>query len=224
MNHRPRLAVPIALLAALAACNPHVSGNGELGEETRAVAPFDAVDISLGAEATVTANAAAQQLTVSVDENLLQYVLTPVEGGVLKTRLNGVDGIDSVHPLRLTIQATTLHAVRATEAARIDVKGAGQPGLAFEVEAASLGNVQLQGPGGELLQARLTGGSGLDAFAYPVAGASVALSGGSSLRVNSRSDPVGTVTDRSHVAITGGGTCAALARSADSDCVVQAVP
>ena len=60
-------------------------GNGELGEETRTVAPFDAVDISLGAEATVTANATAQRLTVSVDENLLQYILTPVEDGVLKT-------------------------------------------------------------------------------------------------------------------------------------------
>jgi hypothetical protein len=221
MNRRPRLPVSLALLAALAACDPHVSGNGELGEETRTVAPFDAVDISLGAEATVTANAAAQRLTVSVDENLLQYILTPVEDGVLQTRLNGVNGIDSVHPLRLVAQAKALHAVRATEAANVDVKGAGQPGLAFEVEAAGLSNVQLQGPGGERLQVRLTGGSGLDAFAYPVAGANVALSGGSSLRVNSQGDPVGTATDRSHVAITGGGTCAALVRSADSDCVVQ---
>lgn len=223
MNRHPRLllAVALALFAALVACDPHVSGNGELGEETRTVAPFDAVDISLGAEATVTANATAQRLTVSVDENLLQYVLTPVEDGVLKTRLNGVNGIDSVHPLRLVAQAKALHAVRATEAANVDVKGAGDPGLAFEVEAAGLSNVQLQGPGGDSLQVRLTGGSGLDAFAYPVAGASLALSGGSSVRINSQGDPVGTATERSHVVITGGGTCAALVRSADSDCVVQ---
>jgi hypothetical protein len=223
MNRSPRLllAVALALFAALVACDPHVAGNGELGEETRTVAPFDAVDVSLGAEATVTANATAQRLTVSVDENLLQYVLTPVEDGVLKTRLNGVNGIDSVHPLRIVAQAKALRAVRATEAANVDVKGAGGPGLAFEVEAAGLSNVQLQGPGGDLLQVRLTGGSGLDAFAYPVAGANVALSGGSSLRVNSQSDPVGTATERSHVDITGGGTCAALVRSADSDCVVR---
>jgi Putative auto-transporter adhesin, head GIN domain len=221
MNRRLPLAASLALLSALAACNPQVSGNGELGEETRTVAPFDAVDISLGAEATVNANATSQRLSISVDENLLQYILTPVEDGVLRIRLNGVNGIDSVHPLRLVAQAKALHAVRATEAAYVDVKGAGQPGLAFEVEAAGLSNVQLQGPGGDLLQVRLSGGSGLDAFAYPVAGAEVALSGGSSLRVNSQSDPVGTATDRSHVAITGGGTCAALVRSADSDCIVQ---
>jgi hypothetical protein len=223
MNRRlpRRLAASLALLWALAACEPHVSGNGELGEETRTVAPFDAVDISLGAEATVTANTSAQRLTISVDENLLQYVLTPVEAGVLEMRLNGITGIDSVHPLRLAVQAKALHAVRATEAAYVDVKGAGEPGLAFEVEADGLSNVQLQGPGGDLLQVSLAGGSGLDAFAYPVAGANLVLAGGSTLRVNSASDPVGTVAEKSHVAITGGGTCAALVVSGLSDCVVQ---
>ena len=215
--------LPIGLLSllALAACNPHVSGNGVLGEEQRTVAPFDGVDISLAAEAIITANATTQKLTVSVDENLLQYILTPVEGGVLKTRLNPiVNGIDSVHPLRIVAQAKALHSVRATEAANVDVKEAGDPdpGFTFEVVAAGLSNVQLQGPGGGQLRVNLSGGSGLDAWSYPVAGANVALTGGSSIRINSTTDVGGTAADRSRVEITGGGTCKALALSGASTC------
>jgi hypothetical protein len=215
--------LPIGLvsLLALAACNPHVSGNGVLGEEQRTVAPFDGVDISLAAEATITANATTQKLTVSVDENLLQYIVTPVEAGVLKTRLNPiVTGIDSVHPLRIVAQAKALHDVRATEAANVDVKEAGDadPGFTFEVVAAGLSNVQLQGPGGGQLRVNLSGGSGLDAWSYPVAGANVALTGGSSIRINSTTDVVGSAADRSRVEITGGGTCKALALSGASTC------
>jgi len=214
--------VPISLLGALAlaACNPLLSGNGVLGQETRTVAPFDAVEVSLAFEATVTANAPAQSLSVSGDENLLQHILTPVESGVLKTRLDGIDGVDSIHPLRLLAQARALRAVRATEASNLDVKGAGstEEGFTFEVEASGLSNVQLQGPGGEQLRVNLSGGSGLDAFAYPVAGANVLLTGGSTLRVNSASDVVGSAADKSRVEITGGGTCAALARSGAATC------
>jgi len=214
--------LPISLLGALAlaACNPHVSGNGVFGQETRTVAPFDAIEVSLAFEATVTANAPAQSISLSGDENLLQYILTPVEAGVLELRLNGIDGIDSVHPLRLAAQAKALRAVRATEASKLDVKGAGSAvaGFSFEVVAAGLSNVQLQGPGGDQLRVNLSGGSGLDAFAYPVTGANLLLTGGSTLRVNSASDVVGSAADRSRVEITGGGTCAALALSGAATC------
>lgn len=213
----------ISLLGALAlsACNPHVSGNGVLGQEQRTVPPFDAADIDLAIEATITANATAQAVSISGDENLLQYVLTPVEDGVLRTRLHGIDGIDSVHPLRIVAQAKALRAVRATGASNVDVKGAGSAvaGFTFEVEAAGLSNVQLQGPGGQQLRVSLSGGSGLDAFAYPVAGANVLLTGGSTLRVHSAGDVVGSAADQSRVEITGGGTCAALVRGGGATCL-----
>jgi hypothetical protein len=214
--------LPISLLGALAltACNPLLSGNGVLGQETRTVAPFDAVEVSLAFEATVTANAPAQSVSISGDENLLKHILTPVEAGVLRTRLDGVDGVESIHPLRLLAQARALRAVRATEASNLDVKGAGstEEGFTFEVEAAGLSNVQLQGPGGERLRVNLSGGSRLDAFAYPAAGANVLLTGGSTLRVNSASDVVGSAADTCRVEITGGGTCAALVRSGSATC------
>jgi hypothetical protein len=220
MNRLLRISLVSSLALALSACKVHVSGNGVLGEETRPVDPFTGVDISLGAEATVTANAPTQSVTVSVDENLLQYIRTPVEGGVLELRLSGIEGIDSVHPLRIVAQAKALNSVRATEASNVDVKGAGDPtlGFTFEVVAAGLSYVTLMGPGGDQLQVNLSGGSKLDAWSYPVAGANVALIGGSRLRVHSSSDVLGTVADTSIVEITGGGTCAALVLTGGATC------
>jgi hypothetical protein len=213
------LRLPLACLLALAACDPHVSGDGVLGEETRNVAPFDEVEASLAFDATVTANADAQQVTVSGDENLLQYVLTPVEGTALKVRLNGIHGIDSVHPLRLIARARSLHAVRVSEAATMDVKGAGDaaPGFTFEVTGTGAGRVQLQGPGGARLVVTLSGASALDAWSYPVAGANVAISGGSTLRVNA-AEVAGTASEGSHVELTGGGSCSDLVLSGGSTC------
>jgi hypothetical protein len=217
------LRLSLASSLALAACHSQVSGSGVLGEEVRTVAPFDAVDISLGIEATVTASAAAQSVILSGDENLLQYVLTTVEAGVLTTGLHGTSGIESIHPLRIVAEAKALHAVRAREAAMVDVKNAGNPspGFVFNVEATGAGQVQLQGAGGDRLLVNLSNGSGLDAWAYPVNGATVTVGGGSTLRIHSTGDVEGSVSGASRLEITGGGTCAALTLSRDSSCTVH---
>lgn len=220
MNRRLRLSLISTLALALAACNAQVQGNGQLAVESRTVAPFDQVDLSLGIEASVTANAASQALSLSGDSNLLQYVLTPVEAGVLKTRLNGVDSIDPINPLRLTAQAVALHRVKATEASIVDVKGAGSSaaGFSFEVEAAARSSVALAGSGGQHLEVRLSGASALDAWSYPVAGANVLLAGGSRLRVNTVSDVTGSAADKSKVFVTGGGGCGGLVLSSGATC------
>ena len=199
-----------------------MQGNGELAVEHRAVAPFDEVEVSLGIEAAITANAAPQSLALSGDSNLLPFILTPVEAGVLKTRLRVVSAIDPINPLRLTAQDAALRRVQATEASIIDVKGAGSPveGFAFEVEAAGRSSVKLAGPGGHRLEVNLSGGSALDASAYPVAGANVLLTGRSSLRVRSAS-VAGVAADGSAVVVTGGGDCAGLSLLGEATCVVQ---
>jgi Putative auto-transporter adhesin, head GIN domain len=220
MNRLFRISIISALALSVSACRPHVSGNGVLGEEQRSKDPFTGVDISLGIEATITANTHTQNVILSGDENVLQYIDTPVEGGILKTRLHGITGIDSVHPLRIVAQAKVLNYVRATEASFVDVKGAGDTtaGFTFVVEAGGVSNVQLQGSGGDELKVTLSNHSALDARAYPVAGANVMLSGGSHLQINSKDDVAGTASDASTVEITGTGTCAAMALSSGATC------
>jgi hypothetical protein len=222
MNRFSRIGLAAAV--ALAACDPKVTGNGVIAVVDRPVEPFDAVDISLGIEATVTAHAAVQRVTLSGDENLLQYLLTSVQAGVLVTRIHDIAGVASVHPLRLIAEVAALHAVRATEAAIVEVQGAGStdPAFNFEVNAASAGHVLLQGTGGHQLSVTLSGASGLDASAYPVDTAAAALSGGSTLKVRTAGDVVGTAVGASRVEISGGGSCALLVLDLSSTC--HAVP
>jgi hypothetical protein len=205
---------------ALAACNSQVQGNGELGVEQRTVAPFDAVEISLGIEAAVTANAATQALSLSGDSNLLPYILTPVEAGLLRTVLHDIGGIDPINPLRLSAQAVTLHRVRAAEASIVDVNGAGSAaaGFAFTVEADGRSSVSLAGPGGHELVVKLSGGAALDAWSYPVASANLLLTGGSLLRLNCSGDPTGSAADKSSVTVTGGGRCDGLTLTGEAKC------
>jgi len=218
MNRLPRLGLVSTL--ALLACDPRVQGNGEPGVEHRAVAPFEEVEVSLGIEAALTSNAAQQPIALSGDSNLLPFIVTPVEAGVLKTRLRVVSGVDPVNPLRLVAQDAVLRRVKATEASIVDVKGAGSAaeGFSFEVEAEGQSSVQLAGSGGHRLQVNLSGGSALDASDYPVAAAEVLLSGGSSLKVRTSGALAGSAADKSSVVVTGGGSCAGLVLSGAATC------
>jgi len=217
--HRLGLVSTLALLA----CNPQVQGNGELAVEHRSVTPFDEVEVSLGIEAALTANAALQPIALSGDSNLLPFVLTPVEAGVLKTRLRVVSGIDPVNPLRLVAQGAALRRVMASQASIVDVEGAGSAaeGFTFEVEAEGQSSVQLAGPGGPRLQVKLSGGSGLDASGYPVAGVDLLLTGGSRLQVRTGGALAGSAADKSSVVVTGGGSCAGLVLSGAATCQAQ---
>jgi hypothetical protein len=222
MNRLTPLVLPLGLVAtlALAACHGDVQGNGLLGSEQRGVDSFDQLEVGVGIEAAITANAASQLVTVSGDSNLLEYIQTVVQAGTLKVRLHNTDRIDPIIPLRLAVQATALHRVRAYEAAILEITGAGSSaaGFGFEVEASARSNVHLAGPGGHQLQVNLSGGAGLDASGYPVAEANLLLSGGSQLSLQSSGDPVGSASAGSSVVITGGGTCAALALSGNANC------
>jgi hypothetical protein len=217
--HRLGLVSTLALLA----CDAKVQGNGEQGVEHRSVAPFDEVEVSLGIEATLTANAEQQPIALSGDSNLLPFISTPVEAGVLKTRLRVISGIDPVTPLRLVAQDALLRRVKASEAAIVEVKGAGSAaeGFAFEVEAEGQSSVQLGGSGAHLLQVKLSGGSALDASGWPAGGANVLLTGGSRLQVRTSGELVGTAADKSSVVVTGGGSCAGLLLSGAATCQAQ---
>lgn len=218
MQRLPLLALASTL--ALTACYAQVEGNGQPATEQRTVGAFDEVEVGVGIEAAVTANAAAQALSLSGDSNLLQYIQTVVEGTALKVRLRDVDRIEPIIPLRLTVQARTLHRLKASEASILEVSGAGSgaPGFSFEVEASGRSNVHLAGPGGQLLQVNLSGGAGLDAKGYPVAEANVLVSSGAQLELDATGDPVGGASDRGSVVITGGGTCAALVLAGGATC------
>jgi hypothetical protein len=203
---RPRLLAPALLaLASLAACDTFVAGNGVFREETRTVDPFDGIDVGYGIEATVTGGAATRSVVISGDENVIQYIATRVEGGVLTTRLEGTGDFTSVHPLRLVVSTPELVSVRAFGDARVDVTGASAP--AFRAAVTERSVVTLAGAGGASLEATLSGGARLDAHGYRVGGAQVTLTGASRAHVYSDGDVTGTAEGQSVVEVEGGGAC-----------------
>jgi hypothetical protein len=222
MKRLTPLSLTLGLLAmlVLAACHGDVQGNGLLGTEQRGVGAFDQLEVGVGIEAAVVAGAASQVVTVSGDSNLLEFIETVVQAGVLKVRLHHTDRVDPIIPLRLTVQATALHRVRAYEASILEISGAGSgaAGFSFEVEASARSSVHLAGPGGHQLQVNLSGGAGLDASGYPVAEANLLVSGGSQLSLQASGDTVGSASAGSSVVITGGGSCAALVLSGNATC------
>jgi hypothetical protein len=203
---RPLRLLPALLaLASLSACDTFVAGNGVFREETRVVDPFDGLDIGFGIETTVTAGAATRSVVISGDENVIQYIDTRVEGGILVTRLSGTGDFSSVHPVRLVISTPELASVRAFGDARVDVIGAAAP--AFAVEGVERSVVTLAGAGGASLSVVLDGGARLDAHGYPVDTADLTLAGASRAHVHADGDVTGTAEGQSVVEVEGGGAC-----------------
>lgn len=223
MPRSTRLGLVSLLAATLAACTPHVDGNGVFAERTLDLAAFDRLEIGLGIEATVTANAAARTVVISGDENLLQYIDVGVDSSTLHTSTELSGGFTTVHPLRLRIETPELVAVKAEDEARLSISGAS--GSTFAVDAERQAQVTLVGAGGEALVVRLRDRSVLFGYGYPVGGATLDVADGSTAQLRASGAVSGAVAGGahggSHVEVIGGGTCS-LAPEAGSTCTPPA--
>jgi hypothetical protein len=197
--------------ALLGACSPHVSGNGVFREENRNVAPFEAIAVADGIDATVVVSPGADPtVRVSGDDNVLRYVETEVDGqGVLSARCTlGSGELDETIPLRLWIEVPALLAIAVSGESHAEVSGAAAP--SFAARAEDLSELHLGGAGGASLSAVAAGRSRVDATGYPVQGAAVDLSGGSvaQLLVDEAGTVTGDAREGSSVEVSGGGACA----------------
>ncbi len=223
-THRAgRGALPLVALVplfALAGCEPFVQGDGVYREDPRQVAAFEGVSVHDAIQIQITAGA-AQAVTITGDENVVQHIQTsvradPLQGAVLDVQ-STVRSFDSVNPIRAVISVPSLHYIAAVRAAPVTASAVAAP--AFTVEASDGATVQLGGAGGGSITVQLSGGehggARLGAQAYPVDTASVALSGGARADLAARLDVTGTATGASTVDNAGTATCEVTA-SADS--------
>jgi hypothetical protein len=215
--HR-RLAL-LTLLAALSGCSNFVEGNGVyavrvldastgLPEFTRAVVGFPGdVDVSgHPPSATIHADAQERRVELSGDENVIEHIKVLVDAsGALVTTID-VDGYTSVHPPVLVVSATGLGAVQSKGGSVVAVQSA--PAGDFAVSAGDKGQVILDGAGGGALMVTLSGGAQLDAAAYAVHEAHLALTGASRATIWPEQPPTGTAAEGSAVFVKGGATCA----------------
>ncbi len=216
----PRLAAALAL-AALAGCNPTITGDGVLGEQDFTVGPFTGVHVGLGIEATVTAGASPQSVRLLGDENVLPFIGVTVSGNVLTTTLHDTGSVTSQHPLQLVVAVPSLDAVTADGVAAssgvqtlVTASGVAAPSLA--VAATGGGQVVVAGAGGSAETVTLSGGATYDGSAYPAAAAAVDLSGGSQARLEVSGVVSGNVSGQSAVLVSGGGLCTATVGAGSS--------
>ncbi len=213
MTLASRLALAAAL-ATLAACSPHVEGNGVFAERTFSAAdvlPFDRVVMDVPADeagvpvkASVYARAVPREVVVSGDQNLVELISLRVEGGRLSAHLDA-GSYTALHPLQFRIQAPELGGLEASAGAHVTAQGARSS--AFAVSGTGGAHLILAGDGGDTLQVTLVGASLLDAASSPVTSAQVALAEGSEANVRA-ADPVGGTAEGPGTKLTVlGGTC-----------------
>jgi hypothetical protein len=211
MTPRSTLGLAALSLLALAACQPHVSGNGVLGQVACDAGLFDTARVSLGVTATLTVDPTSTGSTcvLSGDENLIQHIQVTSAGGVVETKTE-LASFDRVLPLELRITTPVLVKVetqpgKSGETTRVVVKGAATQD--FTVVEQGPSSVWLSGAGGSTLTAQLSAASMLDASAYLVGSAQATLTGGSSLHVETAGAVSGSAADKSTILVHGGGTC-----------------
>jgi hypothetical protein len=195
----------VVAAAALAACEPYVQGNGVFLEENRAVAPFEGILVEDAFQATVTDGAAAQDVAVSGDANVVQYMKAEVKTidvrgsplAVLHVSIDVPGGDYGVTiPPRVVVRATELRYVAALEAARAEVSDGATGAMVVDAQGGS--EVTLRGAGGESLHATLVAAS-LDAGSYPVDLAEVSLAAGSRAKLNADETVTGSAQGASTV-------------------------
>jgi hypothetical protein len=169
-----------ALLAVvlLAACGP--AGSGNIVSQERDIGQFESIEVSGGIDLTLTVDAGADgSVTVIYDENLVDRIVTEVEGSTLVIRS---EGSFNVFGSGRRVEVTTATLEELAVSGGSDVEAAG-----------SL----------DRLVVGASGGSDLDLSDLVVDSMVIAASGGSDVTANVTGEIVGDVSGGSNLTIGG---------------------
>jgi hypothetical protein len=181
----------VGLLFALAGCDiGGIRGNGQVVSEQRNVDSF--VNVETGGAFRVEWNSGAPSATITVDENLMQYVEMEVRDKVLHVRTTR--SVRPTHSIRLALTSNALEGASFSGASRLDAHKLSGPKFYLETTGAS--NVTLDGAVDELV-ANMTGASDLRAEALQTKIAELSVTGAGNARIS--------VSDTLKVSITGAG-------------------
>ena len=150
-----------------------IDGSSVAASDVREARNFTGVDISGVFEVQIVAGKDFA-LEVQADDNLLQYIKTEVQDGVLK--IETTERINSHTPLRVRISAPDIERVEASGACKVSVEGVKNSDLAIDTSGAS--KVDLSGETGAL-DIDVSGASKIDAEGLVTGIATVDASGAS---------------------------------------------
>ena len=149
----------VGLLFAFAGCDiGGIRGNGQVVSEQRNVDPF--VNVENGGAFRVEWNSGAPSASITLDENLMQYVEMEVRDKVLHVRTTR--SVRPTHSIRLELTSNALEGASFSGASRLNAHKLS--GAKFYLETTGASNVTLDGAVDELV-ANMTGASDLRAEA-----------------------------------------------------------
>ncbi len=190
-----------ALLTALffTACEPALRGKGDLTTETRDLSNFHALDISTQGRVDVRTDSVFS-VEITCEENILPYLETYVDNGVLKIYFSR--NVWDVNGLRIRIGAPAWDAFELSGSGNVyvpdpivgdDLKlrlsGSGKIKIDdanfvyTSLKVSGSGDVYLSGQGDELF-GTLSGSGNVEARYFPVKKATVKVSGSGNIRLN----------------------------------------
>jgi hypothetical protein len=184
----------IALLPALfAIAGCHVGGivgNGHVVTDTRAVTDFSEIEADGGFR--IEWRNGAPSLSITTDENLLQYITN--ENADHRLRLHSRGNLWPSHHVNVVISSTTRSGAKLTGAAELTADQLSGP--SFAVESRGAAKVHLDGKVDDLIT-DMTGASKLEADSLQTKTAEISSTGASKANV--------AVSESLKVSITGAG-------------------
>jgi hypothetical protein len=126
----------LAVTTALSSCYFNsIKGNGDVTTEKRTVGDFTGIAASSSFDVEVKMGS-TPDVKVEADANLLPYIITEVENGVLRIRTKENTSISTSH-LKVFVTATTLNKLKASASADIKVLDAIQSNSKVSFAASS---------------------------------------------------------------------------------------
>ena len=181
-----------ALVCALlvTGCGFGIRGNGHITTDQRTVGDFN--EIEAGGQFDIDWRSGPPSLSITTDQNLLQYIDSQVTDNRLRLRSSG--HIWPTRGVKVIISTPTRNGARLRGAVELTAKQLSGPKFYFQSTGAS--KVRLDGTTDELL-ADMTGASELEANDLHTKTAEVSTTGAADAEVN--------VSDSLKVSITGAG-------------------
>ena len=181
----------LGLLFVLAGCElGGIRGNGHMITEERKLEPF--INVDAGGAFSVDWRSGPPAVSITIDENLLQYVEMEVRNNVLHIRTTR--SIRPSHSTKVKLTSSALEAASFSGASRLTAHQLS--GSKFYLETTGAANAILDGAVDELI-ANLTGASDLRAESLQTKTAQVSVTGAGDARL--------AVSEDLKVSITGAG-------------------
>lgn len=157
-----------------------VSGSGVHAALTRTVAPFTTVKASGAFELEVTAGAAATEVVVEGDDNIVSYFVTQVSGSALELHLES-GSYDPKTPLVVRVSTPRLEHLEASGA--IQIRATGISGADFDAGLSGACNLRAAGKT-DRVRVTSSGACKVEAYELGAARVELQLSGASRAHVS----------------------------------------